>query len=303
MPDSARATEIAEQIAADFYNNNFCWSARKKYQHMADKNLWEEMPEVVAVKQLGTQCPSEVRLFLTFTAAMDYNRDSTNLWKRSVELFKDHKEFFDPKWVSEKGEGDLERVLIGHGISQRHDRDIKAWEAIAKTLNTEKDCPVRHVIETGEGDAQTLLKYLSDKGNQLKFPHLRGPKISHMWIRMMVDPGEATLRNLAKVNVAVDKHVRRVTKNLKIARTQDNGKFDEEIREAWGKAVEAAQKTKGKIEGTEPLRGTNAALDPALWFFGKYGCTYCESTAKGQWTRFGDACDYCRLRKDDSSKT
>jgi hypothetical protein len=32
----------------------------------------------------------------------------------------------------------------------------------------------------------------------------------------------------------------------------------------------------GNAVGPEPLRGTAAALDPALWFWGKWGCSFCE---------------------------
>ena len=36
----------------------------------------------------------------------------------------------------------------------------------------------------------------------------------------------------------------------------------------------------GDIGGPPGVAGTCAALDPALWFFGKYGCSHCEKMGR-----------------------
>ena len=311
MPDTARATEIADQIAADFYNNEnkFDWSARKKHQNMADANLWEAMPEVVAVHKLQRQkqnTPEDIRLFLTFIAAMDRSRDAINLWHKGLGLFISDKNLFQPAKIERMSESEIDEMrakLKARGVSQKHKDDSDAWHAIGCTLakETEESSHVLRVIKSGEGDAKELLRDLWRKdGNRDSFPLLRGPKISQMWVRMMADPGGAEIDNLDWIRVAVDTHVRRVSEKLEVADTEDMS-LDVargEIQSVWKEA--AAQ---GRSVGPNGKRLTSAALDPALWFFGKYGCTHCESTAKGQWTRFGKACDHCRLRKDDSSKT
>lgn len=305
MPHTARAAKIADQIAADFYNNNFCWSARKKDQHMAGKNLWEEMPEVAAVHELEGQknTPEDIRLFLTFIAAMDRSRDAISLWDKGTKLLISDKDLFQPAEVAKMSQSDIKKKLKRSGVSQRHDDDSKAWHSIGCTLakETEQPSQVLHVIKSGKGDAKELLRDLWRKdGDRVRFPLLRGPKISQMWVRMMAEPGGAEIDNLDWVRVAVDTHVRHVSEKLGVADTE--GMSLEvargEIQSAWKEAVAQARSS-----GSNGKPLTSATLDPALWFFGKYGCTHCESTAKGQWTRFGNACDHCRLRKDDSSKT
>ncbi len=132
------------------------------------------------------------------------------------------------------------------------------------------------MVDDGVGDAQELLKELRsrDRVGQSRFPMLRGPKIGPMWVRMMANPGEARIRHMDTVPVAVDVHVRRVTENLGVTNTrgwQLNKETKREVRSAWRAAVTAAS-----IGGPSRIQNTCAALDPALWFFGKHGCSYCE---------------------------
>ncbi len=45
--------------------------------------------------------------------------------------------------------------------------------------------------------------------------------------------------------------------------------------------------------GADGRGDTSAALDPALWFFGKWGCTYCERVKRK--VQISDVCRECRF--------
>ena len=110
-----------------------------------------------------------------------------------------------------------------------------------------------------------------------------------MWVRIMANPGAARIERIEKIPVAVDTHVRRVTRNLGIVRAgREGARGKRMIQAAWRDAVMA-----GNIGGPSGISGTSAALDPALWFFGKYGCSHCE--ANGRQVPIGRACRACRL--------
>ena len=47
------------------------------------------------------------------------------------------------------------------------------------------------------------------------------------------------------------------------------------IQSAWRGAVSSAA-----FGGPSGIGGTCAALDPALWFFGKFGCSHCEQVGR-----------------------
>ena len=116
------------------------------------------------------------------------------------------------------------------------------------------------------------------------------PKIGPMWVRMLAEPGEAKITGMDTVRVAVDVQVRRITENLGVASTRGLPLKDArpKIQAAWQRAVAATD-----ICGPSRIAGTCAALDPALWSFGKYGCSHCETV--GAPVPIGRTCDHCQL--------
>jgi hypothetical protein len=137
---------------------------------------------------------------------------------------------------------------------------------------------VYDAIYPGFGDARELLLALQQttpSGTDL-FPFLRGPKVGPMWVRMLAVPGSAQISSLEVVPVAVDVQVRRVTEYLGITETAPLHLEEARpiIQAAWHEQVR-----RGGTEGPVPLAGTDSALDPALWFWGKWGCSACERAA------------------------
>lgn len=88
---------------------------------------------------------------------------------------------------------------------------------------------------------------------------------------MLADPGGAEIENIGLLPVAVDVQVRKVSEYLGITQTagRDLESVRIEIQRIWSSLA-------GTAVGSPALSGTCAALDPALWFFGRWGCTFCE---------------------------
>ena len=230
------------------------------------------------------------RLFLTFIGAMDRARDSTQLWSAGMRLYEDHPESFDPHHVAGLEFQDLRRVLKLARVSRRHGPDTEAWHRIARSLSSGMESPVSRVIDVGTGEARELLRDLksSDDSGRARSPMLRGSKLGPMWIRMMANPGRARIDRIETIPVAVDVQVRRATENLGVAATRglSVGKAKPVIQQAWRNAVSEAD-----FAGPAGIEGTCAALDPALWFFGRHGCGHCGK--EREQVSFGRACDFC----------
>ncbi len=285
----SNAEQIVEMIASDFYCDRLDLSERG----IASYDPWSEMPEVKFVKEMRDSGESDrtVRLFLTFVSAMDRARDANSLWRDAAKLFRSHPKLFDPAEVTRIPRDKLKSLLSESRVSQRYEPDSKAWHVIATSLASE-DSPILRVIDRGLGDAEELLKALKSRDDmgRSKFPFLRGPKIGPMWVRIMADPGGAEIESIEKVPVAVDVQVRRATENLGIAPTRGL-----KLREAKPIIQDACHNAVAKtdIGGPDRIAGTSAALDPVLWFYGKYGCSYCEKS--GERVPIGSACKYCQL--------
>lgn len=288
----SRTARVAEMIAGDFYDDRFDLSARGEAQGGA----WSRLPEVLTVKLAQGLDPAAgaagrtVRLFLTFLAAMDRARDAMRLWMAGGDLFESHPDLFEPARVQDVPVPTLRDLLSRFKVSQRHSIDSRAWSVIARTLASE-ECPVRTAIEDGVGDAQGLLKDLrTRRAGQSRFPMLQGPKVGPMWVRMMAAPGAANIAGLETLPVAVDTHVKKVTEILGVVDSRRSS-VDEarpSIESAWREGVAAT-----KIGGPAGIADTCAALDPALWFFGKHGCSHCQKI--GALAPIGRACDHCQL--------
>lgn len=252
------------------------------------------MPEVAMANQLRAAGASEVevRLYITFTSALDRARDADLLWRRSAKLFADAKWAFCPDEASALPIGELQAVLKRYGVSQRHSLDSNGWRTIAQTLSNPVRAPRVHAaIFGGRGEAPELLSELqSQRGRSPLFPFLRGPKIGPMWVRMLAHPGGAAIASLDSVPVAVDVQVRKVTEYLGVTDTHGLGLGEarEIIQARWAEDVRSSG-----AEGPRPLAGTSAALDPALWFYAKWGCTWCEQKARK--VPISDLCGRCQF--------
>ena len=286
MPDT---TELAELIAGDFYNDRFDLSARG----MAPRTAWSLMPEVEVTQKLRGLSASDrdIRVFLTLVSAMDRARDATRLWRAAVRLFESHPEVFDPAHVTSMAAAELFALLSQSNVSQRHGEDVAAWRDIARSL-VSGDGAVSRLVDSGAGDAEDLMKDVRrrDSEGRARYPLLRGPKIRAMWVRIMANPGGAAIRRMETIPVAVDVQVSRATEYLGVTDTRGLDPEDATpvIQDAWRKAVWAA-----RVGGPEGIAGTCAALDPALWFFGKYGCSHCEQLRRR--VPISRACENCQL--------
>ena len=103
--------------------------------------------------------------------------------------------------------------------------------------------------------------------------------------------GEAKIGRIDIIPVAVDVQVRRATENVGVTDTPGLRLKEAKpvIQTVWRKAVADT-----RIGGPPGIAGTCAALDPALWFFGKHGCSHCERM--GQRVPISRACDHCQFQ-------
>lgn len=252
-------------------------------------------PGVEEVADLRASGASDraVRLFTTFIMAMNYQRKAAPLWRNGHALYKTHPVLYDPEYITTLTHDMLRQGLASAKVSQKHDRDTRAWSGIAKSLL--EGGPVSRLIDSGAGNAAELLRDLRGRSaGRNRFPHLRGLKLAPMWIRVVAEFGRARIEDIdTLLPVAVDVHVRRATENLGVTQTRSLpiDKATPVIQAAWRDAVAAAR-----------AKGTNitcSTLDPILWYFGNYGCSHCEKMGQRVPISPGRACDGCQLPVDE----
>lgn len=282
---------LGRRITNAFMSGALDLSARRG----APKSGWAGMPEVIAADKLrnGGADDRTVRLFLTFCAAMDRARDADRLAIAAVRLHEAEPWTFAPDAIVRRSVRELADALREYRVSQRHSADAFGWRVLAETLADTGIAPATHAaIDNGHADARDLLAELattSPAGTPL-FPLLSGPKIANLWIRLLAHPGRAKINSLDIVPVAVDVQVRKVTEYLGV--TDTGGALLDDVRgvieATWSDDVMSHG-----ASGPPGLGGTPGALDPALWFYGKWGCTFCERA--GRRLPISDICGECRF--------
>jgi hypothetical protein len=194
--------------------------------------------------------------------------------------------------VARRSLTDLMDVLKSFRVSQRHSADAAAWRRIAESLVNGSVTRVRDAIFLGRGNVRELLDELGaqTRAGTDRLPFLRGPKVGPMWIRMLAHPGAAAISSIQVIPVAVDVQVRKVTEYLGMTQTQgmDLEQARPMIQAAWHANVR-----EGGAFGPTPIGGTASALDPALWFYAKWGCTRCERA--GRRLPISPSCHACQL--------
>jgi hypothetical protein len=116
-----------------------------------------------------------------------------------------------------------------------------------------------------------------------------------VWVRMLANPGGAMIADLQFVPIAVDVQVRKVTEYLGLTNTrgQPIGRIRKTIQNAWQRNIESGGAI-GPPDGPSALDNTAAAVDPAVWFVGNWGCTYCERHARQKFP-IAEFCRSCSL--------
>lgn len=243
---------------------------------------WAGMPEVVfadRLRELGAD-GARIRTGLTLVMALDRARDADRLWSAAAALYADRPDLFDPGALSGLAADEVGDALRASGVSQRHGPDTEAWLRVARSLADAELAPAVHwAVLDGAGSVSDLLreKHKAAPDGTALFPMLRGPKIGPVWVRILAYPGGAALDGLEELPVGVDVQVRKVTEYLGLTTTQ-GWPLEEArpvIQAAWRKQVDEFG-----ADAAGPLKDTCAALDPALWFFGKWGCTFCERAGR-----------------------
>ena len=178
-----------------------------------------EFPEERLLDEMLVESAESKLQVISLFATLDYNRDANQLVDKILELRDSN--LLDPHFVVEKEE--YVRSSFDEVAFRYKSRDADAWIKNCRIL-----CEEYHgrwtelLLETG-CDAPSLVEQLNDDD----FNCLKGVKIAPMYARIINDD-VCNLRRLWELDIPVDTHIRRLSKEL-FGDEYD----DDEIRELW----------------------------------------------------------------------
>lgn len=201
----------------------------------------------------------ELAQYFTYVIAIDYQTDAHKLWRNSRRQYSKHPELFQPETILEMPDDELTAFVRMLG-ARFPNNGSAAWKKISRLL-----------LSQYEGDPRNLtpqpLTYNEVKSRLNRFPHLRGPKLSNLYLRVMGDMGLLQIADFDKLDVAVDVQISRFTfytGSLKLRKPFEgcvhNPPFRPAIENLWRGAA-------SKI-GCAPWH-----LDQPMWVIASNQCT------------------------------
>jgi hypothetical protein len=222
----------------------------------------KDMPEDLMPR--GTsQGSREHLLFLTFTVAIDYLRDASQLWRASLSAFENPatRFLFEPHRVTLMSHEDLMRWLKRLDISRKHGPDAETWHAVGSILSLHFGGDVLQLVKSCGLDATRILETIRQSDTRIRF--LSGDKIGPLWVRMLHDNGCLPLANMDQLPIPVDVHVARAT--LAVGGIVGSGLIDP------GELYRAIQDLWEEASAGKPYYALR--LDEPLWQQSRLGCT------------------------------
>lgn len=144
----------------------------------------------------------ELALYYTYLVTLDYMTDAERLWQRAREAYEQHPEIFTPEKILEINEKELALFLKNLG-ARFYNRGSKAWRKISEILLRDYNGDPRNIT------IQPLtIKEIKEK-HLVKFPYLRGQKLSNFYLRVMGEKGLLKIIDFNELDVAVDIQVAR----------------------------------------------------------------------------------------------
>lgn len=209
-------------------------------------------------------------LFITLTAAVDYQRDAHQLWQASRDAYRDPatRYLFSPEQLKEKPQTTIIGDLRKRGVSRRPRRDAWIWTTVAFSFLKKWNGDPRAFLDAHGYNAPVILEHLIEDTHARggapvpDFPYLRGPKIAPLWLRMLRDNVGIALRQMSLIPIPADVHIARATFSLGVIRGKARLPFPKvfsPVQSAWKQAA----------EGTERIA---LDFDEPLWHLSKFGC-------------------------------
>lgn len=233
--------ETVEQIQQDFEQGN----APFDDVTFPEERLLDELPH---------NSMEDRAILASIFATFDYNRDANRLTDNLIELHEYHRQWFDASYVDDEPDEDILADAFSEIGFRYPSRDAHAWYVNCAILQEKYSGKWTELLLSVSADAPTLVQRL----NEDDFLCIKGVKIAPMYARIINDD-VAPLSNLWELDIPVDTHIRRLTKELfagsMIASETWLNKDDDNIRSIWREVAR-----KHDID--------RAVVDGALWHIG-----------------------------------
>lgn len=144
--------------------------------------------------------------YFTLGMALNYQRNSYELWRSATRVFLSHEEVFCPLEVALMPLEQLRNILVSSRVALQPNKHVQAWQRICLTLSERYEGNIRNVFEACDFDVLQLSELVQSRDRKF-FPNLGGTKLFNYWLHVMEVYCEIQWKHREAITIAPDTHV------------------------------------------------------------------------------------------------
>ena len=159
--------------------------------------------------------PSQIELdskenyhFLTLPMALNYQRNSYQLWESAKDTYLDKETttVFYPEKVLSYTTAELKDNLLKYKLALRPNKHVDTWQRLCEVIAEKYDSDIRNLFLSNNNDILAI-KEILEKKEKKRFPFLSGPKILNYWLHVLDLYTPIKFINKNAILIAPDTHI------------------------------------------------------------------------------------------------
>lgn len=179
-------------------------------------------------------------LYFTLPMALNYQRNSYQLWEGAKKTYEDSKTnfVFDPLLVEQKSEEEIQEALTKYKVALQKNKQTQIWKTLCHTINTLLAGDIRNVIKENDQDVNKIREYIQ-KQHRKEFPYLAGNKICNYWLYVLYQYTDVKYTNIECLTVAPDTHVIKASQRLGVISEEEMNSIQVQtlVAERWNQIL------------------------------------------------------------------
>ncbi len=177
--------------------------------------------------------------YFSLPMALNYQRNSYNLWEAALQTHTDVETafVFKPEVVVNVPEEYLRLALVKYKLALQPQRHIAIWRTLCFTLVNFYESDLRNLFIQKTYDIPQILEEIQGCRKQ-DFPYLSGQKIANYWLYVLLHYASAPLKNKHALSVAPDTHV--IQSSIRLGLVEPSSNLHElqiSVTRAWSEVL------------------------------------------------------------------
>lgn len=180
-------------------------------------------------------------LYFTLPMALNYQRNSYELWKAANKTYQDKETrfVFFPKEVLNHSFLEVQTALTKYKVALQKNKQTEIWIALCQTFVDFFDGDIRKLFDTFHNDVDKIREFVQKKEKK-RFPYLSGTKICNYWLYVIWQYTDRGYKNIESLTVAPDTHVVQATYRLGLITEEELDRSDVQliVIDRWNELLE-----------------------------------------------------------------